>query len=320
MRTLRVVLAAATTVAATLALPASAHLDPPAALAGVTTIEADHSGSSKVVLYDDALVTWKLVNNPDTTIHGDGRFVGLWLTRDDGYQSAEPEGSDWLTVYRMPDFAGGKTRTFGSAYPAEQCTEWPSNDVPLKGSCEFEPKGILLHQGYYKLTVVTDGSPVRFTLDLQGAGGTTTISPTTSFRTIESALQQRDGNGDNLVTWGHEEPNFTDAARLFQFVDVTWSDGATARGAGQCVRFGDKSDQPPLAYGPMCLGGSGGSGGYEVNVGPQQMGGVWVWGSSPSDGTGDLGQGGSAWSDKGVTFHHALGVWIDGSCQECWAW
>lgn len=321
MRTLRVGIAAAATVAATFALPASAHLDPPAGLAGVTTVTADHSGSAKVVLYDDALVKWKPVNNPDTTIDGDGRFVGLWLTRDDGYQSGEPGIDDWLTVYRLPAFAGGKTRTFGSAFPTEHCTNWPSDEAPLKSTCDgFNPKGILLHQGYYKLTVVTDGSPVRFTLDLNGADGTTTIHPTNSFRTVQNALQQRDGIGDNLVTWGHEESNFTDAARLLQFVDLSWSDDATARGAGECVRFDDKSAQPPLAYGPMCLGGSGGSGGYVINAGPEQIGGVWVWGSSPSDGTGDLGLGGSAWSDKSVSFHRALGVWIDGSCEECWAW
>lgn len=319
MRVLRVGIAAAATAAATVALPASAHLDPPAALAGVTTVVADHSGSAKVVLYDDATLTWKLTGNPDTSIEGAGRFIGLWLTRDDGYQN-DPGLEDWLTVYRLPDFAGGATRTFGSSYPKTKCTNWPSDDMPLSTDCTTDnPKGILLHQGYYKLTVVTDGSPVRFTLDLHGADGTSTVSPTNTFRTEQSALDQQDGLGDNLVTWGHTEASFSDASRVFQFVDFSLPKDATVRGASECIRFDDGSDPPPLAYGPMCPGGAGGSGAYRIDAGPRQIGGMWVWGSSPTDTTGDLGLGGSAWSDKGASFHRALGVWIADNC-DCWAW
>lgn len=316
----RVGLAAAATVAATLTLPASAERDQAVALGGVTTVAAEHSGSTKVVLYDDATLTWKSVANPDTSIRGKGRFVSLWLFRDDGFQNTSGE-TDYVNIWREPAFAGGRTFTSGSAYPQGGCTSWPNDTLPLNESCDtLTPRSILLHQGYYRLVVVTDRDPVKFTLHLHGADGRSTVRPTTPFHTFEAALPQRDGIGDDLVTWGRSARGFDDSSVLFQFVDVSVPSDAKTWGSASCTRYDDGSTPPPQAYGPLCPGGSGGSGGFAIDGEPAVgTDPVYFWGSMiPIPGSGDIGYGGSVWSDRGATFHHALGVWLDNSCGSCW--
>jgi hypothetical protein len=297
------------------ALPASAHLPSPASLGAVTTVVASHSGTASVALYDDVTLSVASTRNPDTSISGKGRFVGLWLTREDGT-------GDALSVYRLPTFANGITKTFGSGYPTGQCTPWPNATVPLKWDCTHlpTPKRLLLHQGYYRLTVLTDGSPLRVTLHLHGANGHRTVHPTTTMRTVEAALPQRDGVGDKMVTFGAAQSGFDTNAALMEFASVKIPANSSAWGEAACDRFDDGSTPPPLAYGPACPGGIGGGGAYYLKVGPAyREEGMWVWGSSSSNPrSGKLAQGGAFWSDQGVRLGQTLGVWIAGPC-DCWA-
>ena len=79
MRLTRVGAVVSVLLAGAVALPASASEGLPPALAGTTTVVTDHSATMLVTLYDDATLSFKSTANPDTRIHGRGRFVGLWL-------------------------------------------------------------------------------------------------------------------------------------------------------------------------------------------------------------------------------------------------
>src|SRR5207248_3849909 len=127
----------------------------------------DHSGTARVVLYRDAALSLRVADNPDTGVHGAGRFVGLWLVRA---QDSNATNTDYVSVYRLPSFAGSAVRTFGSRFPTGQCTPVGEDVEPVYWDCSHlpKPREILLHQGHYTVHVVTDGAPVTFTLRLHG--------------------------------------------------------------------------------------------------------------------------------------------------------
>src|SRR5207248_2146091 len=129
------------------ALPSSAGSSAPRQLAATTTITADHSGTAELILTDDARLSVANQANPDVRITGPGRVVAFGLQRVDG-------AGDGLLAVRVPAFAGGATYVSGSYWPAPYCTGSPNNTVALSTTCTT-PKAILLHEGVYRLTVLT---------------------------------------------------------------------------------------------------------------------------------------------------------------------
>ena len=166
------------------------------------------------------------------------------------------------------------------------------------------------------MTVVADGAPVRFTLHLHGAQGATTLRPSTVVRSAEETLPRRAAVSDNMVSFGAAASKFDDNTTLLELASVTIPPDASAWGDSSCIRHDDGSSEP-MAYGPLCPNGADTGGEWHVQAGPAQEGGVWVSGTNAQSSTGVLGLGGSFWSEKGVQFHHALGVWLDDSC-DCW--
>lgn len=294
------------------ALARAATGTPPPALTGRTTVVATHSATALVRLTADATLSARTQHNPDTSLSGRGRFVALSLSAERGLGDAST--FDGVTVFRTPAWAGARVTTYGSAYPPVRCTPWPSAGLDLEDRCaEAPPAGIRLHRGVYRLTVITDGAPVRFTLRLHGLPGHATVRPASGLRTWEADLPQREGLGDRLVTFGAAESPVPPNASVLEFAAVDVPRDSTTWGDSSCVRQDSGGPPPAFAYAPPCAGGSAASGQWRLDAAGEQTGGFWVSaGSETSTSPGPVGLGGSFWSDRGVTFHHALGVWIDG--------
>ena len=169
----------------------------------------------------------------------------------------------------------------------------------------------VLHEGYYRLGVLTDGAPLRFTLTLRGLGrGTTTLSPTHRLASLEKDLPASDSAGSTLVTFG-TTAHVPGASPAFVALKATGTTDPTFSGAGTCTRQ-DELPPPPFAYGPPCPNGTSGSWMYTLKA-PDgtRYGGVGVFTAPSSDNTADIGIGGSVADSGGVTFEHALGVWAE---------
>jgi hypothetical protein len=275
-------------------LTAGASVQPPE-LAGSTVVTAARSGYVDVGLSRDVRLSPRYRDNPDVSVTGQGRLVGLWL------EALDPTG-DQLEVMRVPSFLGGRTRTSGTTEPAPQCS---SDPLGLPSSCSTPtPKAIVLHRGRYRLTVLTDGHPLTLRLHLSGLGGSARLRPVHALRSAELPLPLRETVGDRVVTYGATGPV---AGRVRAWVAATaTTSGTQVDGWSLCERH-DAAQDTPFAYSPACPGGT--SGGYDLAVRDGRYGvfGAWVGGveSAPNGGL-----GGSFTNDAGVRLGPTLGVWL----------
>jgi hypothetical protein len=287
------------------ATPSSARVPRLPELTADTEVTASHSGYLDVVVPEDARLSVAQTRNPDVAVTGAGRFVGLWLQRqqDSGF-------GDELTVFRLPGFLGGAVRTEGTAYPAQTCTGTPAA-FPVTYDCTggIAPTAIVLHEGRYRITVLTDGSPVAFRLSLHGLdAGSTSLSPSTALASAQRTLPARESLGSSLVTYGATSGLAGNLA-TFAMATVKRTPGSTVESTGTCFRA-DQATTPPLGYGPKCPGGAGGSDVQLVHVNGQTYGQVSGFGTAgQADGT-PVGIGGSFGGDKGVTVGSTLGAWL----------
>lgn len=291
--------------AAAAAVPASARVPHLTELTATTVVTASSSGWVDVVVPVDARLSASYEGNRDVAVEGTGRFVGLWLLRD-----GQAYDGDGLTVLRLPAFLGGRVSTSGSYAPAQTCKGTPEA-LPLSYDCTGgpAPTSIVLHEGRYRLLVLADGHPLRFTLRLHGLdAGTTEVSPTKAVRSQEKALPARDGVGSQLVTFGATAP-FGTSTSAWVMATAKGTTDPTFSGHSSCARQ-DDGTPPPLAYGPHCPNGLAGGYREDVRVAGQQYGflGAFV---STGDSTAPLGLGGSVNDSGGVTLGDTLGVWLD---------
>lgn len=278
------------------AVPAAADHQNDVRLAGVTQVVSSTSGTTDVVLPRDALID---LNARGVRFEGQGRLLGLQLER-----TGDPAGRwGYLQSYRLPAFAGGEQVTWGST-PTADCESVPSEQLPLTSDCtgSTPPRAAELPRGHYRLTLLTDGRPVRVTLVLRGLGGRTTVRPTTTLASVQKDLPVREQVGDRAVTFG-------DSADLGVPVETLL---VARAGRGGAVQWASACTRPdagsaPGAFGPHCPGGSSGS--FSYTAGPVGGGSAFASSSSSEEG-GVVGLGGSFADDVGVHFEQALGVWL----------
>jgi hypothetical protein len=303
MRLLRPLLAAAVVLAAAAALPAQAHITPLPEATSTTIVTAAHSGYLDLVLPDDVRMSPRDTANPDVSIVGEGRVVGLWLSRGTEFYGSF---DDYVEAVRYPAFLHRAATTYGSLTPRQECQQGLLGVVPAPCNAP-KATAILLHEGRYRLTVLTDGHPLTLTLHLHGLeAGTTTLSPTHRLASAEQRLPARDGVGDTMVTYGATQPFAGPAAEL-TLATATRSPGATVSGASTCSRR-DTGAPPPLAYGPHCPNGTGSSSTTFINAGTRTE--QIITGSVSTADGGDLGLGGAFTNTDGVTLGQTLGVWL----------
>lgn len=277
------------------AVPGAASSSAPVQLAGVTHVEAVGSGTTDVLLPADARVA--LTESDGVRFAGRGRLLALWLEPRNG-------AGDFLTSYRLPAFAGGAQRTYGSS-PAAQCTPRPSAQLPLTSDCTGSqaPPEAVLGAGRYRLTVLTDGAPVRVTLHLRGLDGTVSTGLRNPLASAQQDLPVREQVGTRLVTYGGSAELGTPVQ---SFVLATARQAGAVREASTCHR--DDAGTQPFAFGPHCPGGTSGSVSYEA--GPLMGAGVFA-SSSSAETTGPVGLGGSFAGSDTVELGQALGVWLE---------
>jgi len=309
------------------AVPSSARIVTAEPLGAVTTITATTSGSASLVLYDDATVSAAPTNNPDVTISGKGRLIGFDLTSTTG---TPDQNLDELTAVRLPAFAGQRTVVTGmynttrtcTGYPDQSlpiqqecsgCTYTPSPQVPVQEDCPYvAPKHYVLHEGYYQMSVLTDGAPVQITLRLHGlAKHRAKVHLQSTFRSLETSLTERESLGSTTVTYGGSTtmPNVNG---IFTVVGAKLHPNATLVADSQCWRS-DTSAPPPYAYSPACPGGHTVAYSYRVMApgGGYGAEGVGVWAGSLTPSGTPNGIGGSFTDSDGPTFLGGVAVWTD---------
>lgn len=305
---MRRLLAVTALLAAAAAVPASARVPHLTELTETTVVTTSGSGWVDVVVPVDATLSPRATRNPDVTVSGPGRFVGLWLQRLEDQFTGAP---DQVTVTRQPTFLDGLVETFGSTTPASQCTPVPNDTVPVTQDCTSPPaKAILLHEGRYRLRVLADGGPITFTLRLRGLDeGTTTLTPEHRLRSAEQDLKVRETAGDHLVTFGGSVADFP-ASEALVLAKVTSGGPGAADLVGVCSRPDDGT--APMAFAPTCLGGDGGGYRATVTVAGMPYGHYAGFSGSllPVAGSA-MSLGGSFGGDTGRTFVAGLGVWLE---------
>jgi len=311
------------------AAPSSARLVTAEPLAAVTTVTATTSGTANVVLYDDATVSAAYAHNPDVTISGKGRLIGFDLVS--ATAAAAGDSIDELTAERLPAFAGGVSYVTGSSAPPMQCSGYPNDTVPvqqeckgctyspspavpLQASCDYAtPKFITLHEGYYRLSVLTDGAPVRITIRFHGLGkGHATVHPQSSFRSLETTMSPHESIGSSTVTYGGSA-TFGNATDIFTIVSAKLHHDAPLLADTECWRS-DSSAPPPYAYSPACPGGHMQGYAYRVYVPAAGVGAeeVAVFAGSLTPTAPPTGIGGSLTDSDGPAYLGGLAVWVDG--------
>lgn len=313
-RTLRATLVLAAVAAAALGAPAEARKPRPIRLTETTTVNATQSGWVDVALYDDALLSPLSEENPDLAVSGPGRLLGLTLRS----LGTDYLSTDELDFYRLPGFLGAKELVWGTTDSTGSCSGTPvgPTSVPVGGSCNYsEPKHIVLHEGRYRLSVLTDGAPVSFALTLHGLDeGETSLSPNHPLASTQLPLPKLDSQDDKLLTFG-ATAHLSKADPAFIVTAAKGSVDPTVSGDGTCVRQDGSVPPPPYAYGPHCPNGVAGSYDYWINPGhgvPASFGGFGVFTGSLVPGhEGDYGIGGSFSDSGGITLLGALGIWLE---------
>lgn len=313
------------TVATAAAVPSSARLVRAEPLGAVTTITATTSGTASLVLYDDATISSSMERNPDVTIAGKGRVVGFDLTSNSGTSG---DSLDEFTAVRLPSFAAGKTLVTGVTNRPQQCTNYPNDTVPVKqecGGCTYspnsqvpvqencpyvEPKFFTLHEGYYQLSVLTDGAPVRITIRLHGVGKShAKVALQSTFRSMETTMAAHESIGSSTITYGGSA-SFPKVAQILTIVGVKFHPDATLLADSLCWRS-DSGAPPPYAFSPACPGGNMQGFAYRVGTPLGGVGGVGVFaGQIVPSGTPN-GIGGSFVDSDGPAFAGGVAVWTD---------
>lgn len=291
--------------AVVLAAPSSARVVPAEVAGATTTIYATHTGSAELVLYDDATISPKTKENPDIEITGRGRIVGFELRGDDT--------SDSLGAVRFPAFAGGQVVAGGSTTPVGSCAAFPDDTAPVEQSCSSPtPRAFLLHEGYYHLFVLTDGSPVTITLHLHGEEQSSAqVRLQRSHRSLEAGLPEDVSMGANTISYG-TDVDFTGATQTASVVAAKLHPDATLLARTECLRA-DQGAAPPYAFSPACPGGASNSISYQLNLpagAPGRYGVVYV--ASFTGGGSPNGLGGSFTDSDGPRYVGGVGVWIAG--------
>ncbi len=296
MHPVRLLVVAALSFGALLTGPALARTPVLPELTATTVVLATGSGYLDVVLPESARLSPRFEANPDVAFSGTGRLLGLWLRPIDN-------GQDSLDAVRLPAFVGARTQTYGTTEPASVC-----KDEPLGGqTCTTPtPTAILLHEGRYRLTVLTDGHPVRVTLRLRGLdAGTTALRPARVLASAQLPLPARESVGDKAVTYGGQGPF---SGRLSAFVVASAkATGTQLDGASACERR-DEGAPPPYAFNAACPGGVQSSHRFVVANGQYGLFGMWFGGVATDTARSSL--GGSFTNDAGVTLGQTLGVWL----------
>ena len=212
----------------------------PVVLGGTNVITATRTAVMEVSIPRETSVSIKQGTNPDVAVSGKGRFVGIML------------GEDRVgDVERVNMVAGRATFCDGArcpnGTPSEQLMLFrgPWNEAATRGS---------LPAGDYLLHVITEGAPVKVTLELEGLRGTRRLTPqqpvdsevgNPTTRHYESATKTLYTNGD-VYDWAGPGVRFG-AVRID-------SDAWVAGKLGNCAYRGD----PPPAIGflPGCPAGS----------------------------------------------------------------
>lgn len=304
----RPALAAVALATAATALPADARVVRPVELTETTSIVTSTSGWVDVVLPEDVVMSPKHEGNPDVTISGRGRYLGIELYRLGGdiWSSASS-----LTSYRLPAFQGGTTLTYGSGAPDPECEDELVPGDPLPEDCTYgEQTQIELLQGRYRLWVVADGAPVTITLRLEGLdAGDTRLRPVHRLRSLQQPLPAREAQGDEVVTYGADGLDGHPWGKVFATAAVTGKGVVDA--VSVCGRQ-DSDGTPPFAYGYRCPGGTSGNDELTVRAAGQEH---QTWSGYVTSGYGDedapLGLGGSFTSTDGAVLGETLGVWMD---------
>jgi hypothetical protein len=317
---LLVALAVTAAAAGALAVPSSARLVRAETLGAVTTITATSSGTAELALYDDATLSPKTTGNPDVSISGAGRIVGIDLVEE----NAGSRVPDELSAMRLPSFTGNRVSVSGSFTPQPTCTAWPNETVDVQDKCgAYNPKAITLHEGYYHLVVITDGAPIRVTLRLHGQHRAhASVHTQRSLRTTESALPERESAGSSTISWGNEI-GFADATQVVSVVGLRLHSTSAFKAATECGRS-DDGNPPPYAWMPPCPGGTAMSFGYSFTPpsNPAGVDGVEGFGVSaypPLMGSKTrAGIGGSVVDSDGPTYLGGVGLWIAGDSVTFW--
>lgn len=286
------------------AVPSSAHLVAAEPVGGVTTITTSASGTADLVLYDDATLSPKYTGNPDVSISGTGRVVGFMLTRTDAT-------NDILYAVRLPKFAGGLTYVSGSGTPAQPACPPSTNPLAPVPCPTYEPTAIKLHEGYYRLAVLTDGKPLRITLHFHGLQrARAAVHLQAKARTAEADLPARESIGSSTITYG-AQTTFAGAKHAAMLVRAKLHRNATLLAASTCTR-NDSGAPPPYAFSPLCPGGSSGGAAWTANTpyGPEfgGVGGLSLL-DLVDDGAEPTGVGGSFVDTDGPTYVGGVGVW-----------
>jgi hypothetical protein len=230
------VLAALALAGAALAVQPVSAAARPAALAGLTTLVADRSGSVDLDLLQDATIQLQPDGSTrDVTLTGKGRLVYVNLVH--------ASGSDGIFVYRTTQ-AGrqvGYTGVAGTTYPrGSSCPDGPPPVTTVYGVYEPctptqpTPKYVVLHQGHYHLRVLTDGAPLRLTLRLHGVTGERTIRPTKALTSSVTPLARIDATAGRIA---RAQANVRVAATSDALLDldVVHAPNAAAFGQTSCV-------------------------------------------------------------------------------------
>jgi hypothetical protein len=296
MRVVSPLVVVALVASALAALPSQAGTAGLPPLTATTVVTARSSGYVDVQLSRDARLSPRYLANPDVAFVGAGRLLGMWL------RPLASHSQDTLEVLRPPAFLDRRTRTSGSTEPAPTC----SDELGGQSCTSPTPTAILLHAGKYRMTVLTDGHPVRITLRLKGLSeGRTALTPSHVLASAESALPARESIGDTTVTYGATGPL---TGNLLTFVAaVAEGKGSEVDGWSLCERR-DAAGPPPFGYSAVCPGST--SGGYALKAHQGSYGVFGVWVTAGADDTTPVGLGGSFTNDGGVVLQHTLGVWM----------
>jgi len=308
--------------------PSSARLVTAEPLGGVTTITATSSGTASIVLYDDATVSAAYTHNPDISFSGNGRLVGFDLV---SAAVSSYGAADELTAERLPAFAGGGTYVSGAYNQPQQCGGWPNDTVPVQQQCNnctyspsptvplqanctyATPKSYTLHEGYYTLSVLTDGAPLRITIRLHGVSKAhAKVHLQSTFRSTETPLTQHESIGSSTVTYGGST-SFANASNILTIVGAKVHSNATLVAATGCWRS-DTSAPPPYAFSPACPGGHVEGYAYRINAPAGGLGAqeVAVFAGSLTPTGAPNGVGGSIADSDSPTYVGGLAVWLDG--------
>ncbi len=284
---------------------AEARVLRPVELTETTIVETSTSGTVDVILPEDAVLDVRREANPDVTISGSGRFVGIELTRKD-----DAHDFPALSSYRQPAFLGGQTLTYGAGSPPPECRDRVVPGDPLPDQCSYvDQEGIVLLQGHYRLKVLADDAPLAIALRLRGLdAGETRIRPTRQLKSLQKPLPPLDAHEDNLVTYG--ATGLSGRAQGWVFATADLSRDATVEIVSQCRRQ-DVGAPPPFAYDSRCEGGRSGSSQTTVRAAGQEQ---QSWSGFVSTGTSDappIGLGGAFTDTGGVSLGETLGVWLE---------